>query len=124
MKLIKPIQAAIKNPLLGDTANDTINSEGGGETYVNNTIQAIITIFLVVAVIYFVWHFVMSAYHMISSNGDPKKYEEAQKSILYSLVGIILVFSVFGILKFAGILFGITSLADLSITWPTLTLSN
>lgn len=118
MKLINPIYAAIKNPLLDNSS--AITSEGGGETYVNNAIQSIITIFLIVAVIYFVWHFVMSAYHMISSNGDPKKYEEAQKSILYSLVGVILAFSVFGILKFAGALFGITALQSLKITWPTL----
>lgn len=121
MKLIQPIYAAITNPLLGE-ANDTINQEGGGETYVNNSIQAIITVFLIVAVIYFIWHFVMAAYHMISSNGDPKKWEEAQKSILYSLVGIILAFSVFGLLRFAGSLFGITALEDLSITWPSLSL--
>ena len=121
MNLIKPVYAAITNPMLGD-ANATINGEGGGETYVNNAIQAIITIFLVVAVIYFIWHFVMSAYHMISSSGDPKKFEEAQKSILYSLVGIILAFSVFGLLKFAGALFGITALQQLSITWPTLSI--
>ena len=118
MKLIKSVYAAIQNPLLDNSSE--ITSEGGGETYVNNTIQALITIFLIVAVIYFVWHFVMSAYHMISSNGDPKKYEEAQKSILYSLVGVILAFSIFGLLKFAGALFGITALQELSITWPTL----
>lgn len=120
MKLIKPAYAVIENRLLDNS--DAITSDGGGETYVNNAIQSIITIFLIVAVIYFVWHFVMSAYHMISSNGDPKKYEEAQKSILYSLIGIILAFSVFGILKFAGALFGIPSLQELSITWPTLSL--
>jgi hypothetical protein len=123
MNLLRPVYAAITNPMLGD-ANATINSKGGGETYVNNAIQAIITIFLVVAVIYFIWHFVMSAYHMISSSGDPKKFEEAQKSILYSLVGVILAFSVFGLLKFAGTLFGITALQQLSITWPSLSLSN
>lgn len=119
MKLIKPIYAQIKNPLLDNS--DAITADGGGEEYINNGIQAIITIFLVVAVIYFVWHFVMSAYHMISSNGDPKKYEEAQKSILYSFVGILLAFSVFGLLKFAGSLFGITALETLTITWPSLT---
>lgn len=118
MKLIKPLYAQIKNPILDNSAAITAN--GGGEEYVNKSIQAIITIFLIVAVIYFVWHFVMSAYHMISSNGDPKKFEEAQKSILYSLVGVILAFSVFGILRFAGSLFGITTLQTLTLSWPTL----
>jgi hypothetical protein len=116
---INTSDATIKNPLLPNSGDITASPEGA-ENYVNNAIQAIITIFLVVAVIYFIWHFVMSAYHMMSSNGDPKKFEEAQHSILHSLVGIILAFSVFGLLRFAGILFGIDALQNLSITWPTL----
>lgn len=118
MNIIKPIYAQIINPVINNSA--TINNDP--ESYVNNIVQAIITIFLTVAVIYFIWHFVMAAYHMISSNGDPKKFEEAQKSILYSLVGVILAFSVFGLLKFAGALFGITTLQTLTLTWPTFSL--
>jgi len=116
MNLIKPIYAQIINPVVNNSANINNNPD----VYVNNIIQSIITILLTVAVIYFIWHFVMSAYHMISSNGDPKKFEEAQKSILYSLVGVILAFSVFGVLKFAGTLFGITTLQSLKLTWPTI----
>lgn len=116
MNFIKPAYAVITNKVLDNSEAITSNPE----SYVNGTIQAIITIFLIVAVIYFVWHFVMAAYHMISSNGDPKKWETAQKSILYSLVGIILAFSVFAILKFAGTLFGISTLKNLQLTWPSL----
>jgi hypothetical protein len=115
ISLIKPILAQIENPVLNDPTVGT-NPEG----YVNGAIQAIISIFLLVAVIYFIWHFVMSAYHMISSNGDPKKWEEAQHSILYAFVGLILVFSVFAILKFVGIVFGIDGLQQLQLTWPKL----
>lgn len=116
MNIIKPIYAQIINPVVNNSANINNNPD----TYVNNIIQSIITILLTVAVIYFIWHFIMSAYHMMSSNGDPKKFEEAQKSILYSLVGVILAFSVFVVLKFAGSLFGITALQSLTLTWPTL----
>lgn len=115
INFIKPALAQITNPSLGDPSIGT-NPEG----YVNGVIQAIISIFLLVAVIYFIWHFIMSAYHMISSNGDPKKWEEAQKSILYAFVGIILVFSVFAVLKFVGIVFGIDGLQQLQLTWPKL----
>jgi hypothetical protein len=116
MTFIKSVYAVIKNPLLPNSEDITSNPEN----YTNNTLQAIITVFLIVAVIYFVWHFIMAAYHMISSNGDPKKWEESQRAILYSLVGIILAFSVFAILKFAGTLFGIPSLQNLQLTWPSL----
>lgn len=111
----KPILAQITNPVLDDPSIGT-----NPEAYVNTAIQTIISVFLLVAVIYFIWHFIMSAYHMISSNGDPKKWEEAQKSILYAFVGLILVFSVFAILKFVGTIFGIDSLAALKLEWPSL----
>ena len=115
INLVKPVFAQINNPVLNDPAIGA-----SPEVYVNNVIQAIISIFLLVAVIYFIWHFVMSAYHMISSNGDPKKWEEAQKGILYAGVGIVLVFSLFAVLKFVGTVTGVQGLKDLTITWPSL----
>ncbi len=116
MFFIKPLYAKIGNPLLPNS--DEISDQPSN--YVNNVIQSIFTIFFIVAVVYFIWHFVMAAYHMISSQGDPKKWEQAQKEILYSLVGIVIVFSIFAILKLAGTLFGISALETLEITWPSL----
>lgn len=115
MQIIKPL-FAISNPLLKDS--ETISTDP--ITYTNNVIQTIFNLFFIVGTIYFIWHVVMSAYHMISSQGDPKKWEEAQKSLTYSVVGIVTVFSIFIILKFIGIVFGITSLETLEIAWPTL----
>jgi len=60
----------------------------------------------------------MSAYHMIASQGDPEKWKTAQKSILHSLIGIFLVFSIFAILKFAGTILNIDGLSNLKVTWP------
>jgi len=114
--LIKPVYAVIGNPLLKDSASVTSNPQ----EYVNSVVQTIFSIFFIVAVIYFIWHFIMAAYHMISSNGDPKKWEESQKAILYALVGIVLVFSVFAILKFAGTIFGVPGLKNLELLWPSL----
>lgn len=118
MKLIKPIYA-ICNPIL-EKCDEVIDTgiASNPQAYTNKVLQTIISLFFLVAVIYFIWHFVMSAYHMISSNGDPKKYEEAQKSILYSIVGVVLVFSIFVILKLAGIVLGIPDI--LKISWPSL----
>lgn len=116
MKLIKSI-FAINNPILKNS--DTIAAEP--IKYTNSVIQTVFTLFLMVGTIYFIWHVVMSAYHMISSQGDPKKWEEAQKSLLYSIVGIMVVFSIFIILRFVGIVFGIESLSSLQIIWPTIT---
>lgn len=116
MKLIKPIQAAINNPVLNNSS--TIASQPGN--YVNNVIQTIITVFFIVGLFYFIWHFIMAAYHMISSQGDPDKWKNAQKSILHSLIGIFLVFTIFAVLRFIGTILGIQGLDKLRLTWPKL----
>jgi len=114
INLIKPVYAQIINPAIKNSA--TIVNQPGN--YVNNVIQAIFTIFFIVALFYFIWHFIMSAYHMIASQGDPEKWKTAQKSILHSLIGIFLVFSIFAILKFAGTILNIDGLSNLKVTWP------
>lgn len=116
LNLVKPAFAKITNKGIDNSSDISSNPEG----YVNTVIQAIINIFLIVGVVYFVWHLVMSAYRIIASNGDPKKYEEAQKGIINSFVGLFICFSIFGILKFVGTVFGITGLEDLTLTWPSL----
>ena len=113
---IKPIFAQINNPVIPNSAN--IVAQPG--TYVNSVIQSIISIFLVVAVLYFIWHFIMYAYHMIASQGNPDKWKEAQQAILYAFIGLILVFAIFAVLKFVGIVFGIPDLQNLRLTWPSL----
>lgn len=124
MYLTKPLYA-ICNPILEPGCNigsSESQISNNPIKYTNNVIQTIVTLFLIIGIIYFIWHFVMSAYHMISSQGDPKKWEEAQKSLTYSIVGVIVIFSIFVILKLIGIVFGIQDLVDLKITWPSLSL--
>ncbi len=116
MALNNFLLAQITNPVLNQSENISGNPTG----YVNNVIQSIISIFMIVGTVYFIWHFVMAAYHMISSNGDPKKWEESQKAILYSFVGIIVIFSLFAILKLVGTVTGVSGLKELKLTWPTL----
>lgn len=113
--LIKPAYAIINNPIIKDTTNVT-----QPKTYLNNVIQTIITVFFIVAVLYFIWNFVFAGIHMISSNGDPKKFESAQHQLVYALVGLMIVFSVFALLKFIGIVLGIPTLQNLILNLPSL----
>jgi heme O synthase-like polyprenyltransferase len=115
MKLIKPVLAKINNPVL---KNQDIAANSG--SYVNGVIQTFVSLLIIVGVIYFVINFILAGYHMISSQGDPKKFEEAQKSLTYSLLGIALIFIVFAIIKLIGYIFGIEGLDNLTITWPSL----
>jgi hypothetical protein len=106
----------ITNPLLKNNELQVTNPE----LYTNNVIQTVFSIFFLVAGIYFVWHIVMAGYHLISTEGDPKKLTVAKDQIAYALIGIIVIFSVFAILKFIGTITGIEGLEKLQILWPTL----
>lgn len=113
MFLIKPAYAEITNPLLKDSKAIATNPTG----YTNTVIQTLITVLFVFGIIFFVFQIIMSGYKMMSSQGDPKKTEEAQHSLTSSLVGLVIIFSIFVILKLVGTIFGI----DLQkITWPSL----
>jgi hypothetical protein len=115
MKLIKSVHAIVTNPVLN---NQKINDNPQG--YFNSAIQSVISVFFIFGLVYFIYHLVLSGYHMISSQGDPKKFEEAQKSLLYAFLGIIIIFSIFAIVKLVGTIFGIEGLGQLKISWPTL----
>lgn len=113
--LVKPAYATICNPILNNCSQVT-DPQG----YTNNIIQTIIGVFFFVAVLYFLWYFVMGGYHLISSSGDPKKFETSKDQLVHALLGLAIVFSVFAILKLVGTVFNIPGLGQLKINIPTL----
>jgi len=119
LSLIKPAYAVICNRLLDPdcSSSEQVNNPKG---YFSNVVQGVFSIFMLVAVIYFIWHFLMGAFHFIDSSGDPKKLEEAQKQLTYAFVGLFIAFSVFAVLKIIGHIFGVTALEDLFLVIPTL----
>jgi hypothetical protein len=106
----------ISNPLLKNGAQQVENPV----LYTNNVIQTVFSIFFIVGVIYFMWHFIMAGYHLISTEGDPKKLTTAKDQLTFALLGLIVIFSVFAILKFIGYVTGIDGLENLNIIWPSL----
>jgi len=113
--MIKTIHAVINNPLLPN--NDSVTNPVG---YTSNAIQTIFTLFMIVGVLYFVWHVVFAGYHFISSDGDSKKIQDAKTELTYAFVGIVVIFSVYAILKLFGTVFGIADLQQLRFALPTL----
>ena len=113
--LIKPAYAAICNKLIDPSCSGT--QTNNPQAYSNQIIQTIIDIFLIVGVVYFIWHFIMAGYHYMASQGDAKKIEESKHEITYAFVGLAVVFSVFAVLKFVGTVFGINIT---NINWPSL----
>ncbi len=113
---VSPVHAVISNPVI---TNGAVQATAP-ETYFNSVLQAVIAIFFIVGVIYFIWHIVFAGYHLIASEGDPKRWETAKNEIVYAFVGLFAIFSIFAIIKFVGTVLGITGLSNLTITWPTL----
>ncbi len=116
MSLTKTVYARITNPAVPGT----INIASDPVPYTNKVIQTILSIFIIISIVYFVFRFILGGLKIISSNGDPKKYEEAIDNIKYSLIGLVVIFSVFVIVKLLGTIFGISGLSGLSMPWPTL----
>ena len=92
MNLIPPVYAAVTNPVLPLSFVSTTDPCGATNTIIQT----------------------------IDSEGDPKKIEAAKNQFVYGLVGLTIIFSVFAILKIVGVIFGITGLDTLTLTWPSL----
>jgi len=107
---------AINNPLIKNSSAQTSDPTG----YLNNVIRTAISIFLIIGVLYFLMQLILAAFHMIASQGDSKKFEEARGSLTNSIIGLVIIFSVFALLKLIGTIFGISGLDVLRISWPSL----
>ncbi len=116
LQLIHPAYAVITNPVLPISQM----SANAPQAATNAIIQTIFSLFFIIAVLYFFYFIFLAGFHWIDSEGDPKKIDNARNQFLYGIVGITVIFSVFAILKVIGIVFGITGLDTLQLTWPKL----
>ena len=75
------------------------------------TLLSHLTQFLVVvaALLAFLF-FVYGGFKWLMSSGDKKKVEEAQKTLQYAIIGLVLVLLSFFIINFIGMLFGVSLL--------------
>ena len=119
LQLIKPALAVFCNSLIDPNcaASQQVTAP---KAYFNSVIQAVIGIFFIVTVLYFMWFIFMAGFHYIENNGDQKMIETAKNQLQYGIMGLVIVFSVFAILKFIGIVFGIPGLDTLQLQWPTI----
>lgn len=114
-QFIPPAFAQIENPLIRDAAHYAFPAR-----YTGNVLRTVISVFFVVGIIYFTWHFLMGAYHMIASEGDSKKVADAKNELEFTVVGLGIVFLVYVVLKVVGEVFGLQDLTNLEITIPSL----
>jgi len=113
--------APITNPLLRSDLRAMVETKGAGpDTFISLLINRIFMILLVIAVLIFIFFFIQGAYKIILSEGDKSKLEEGRKAITSAILGLVIIFLLFAILKLIGYIFGIPGLESLTLTWPTL----
>lgn len=98
-------QSPITNPLL----KDTIRTKTGVEFF-QSFIPNLITLGLIIGVIFFLFILIIGAIQWISSGGDKNALEGARSKITNAIVGIVVLFAVFAVLKLVGDFLGITIL--------------
>lgn len=108
------LDARIKNPLLpGDLQSPDANT--AAKVFQENIVGGVVGIFITFAVIFFVFQFLLGGIAWIMSEGDETKVKAARDKIQNALIGLVIVFSIYAIIKLIGYVFGITALEGLGI---------
>lgn len=94
----------IKNPLAPVLSPTSPDAALG---LLANIIVKLINIGLVIAAIVFFFVFLVGGIRWIMSGGDKAQIEAARNTIMNALVGLVIVFSLFAILKLIETLFGV-----------------
>ena len=94
----------ITNPALGSLTNQT------GVSFFQSLLPRIVTIGLIAGVLIFFFTLVMGAIQWISSGGDKQALEGARGKISNALIGLVILFAAFAIIKLIERFFGISIL--------------
>lgn len=98
--------SVIGNPVLGPTLQGFMKSEGGIAFFSNFLPRAVSLTFIIGALIFF-FMFVAGAIQWISSGGDKSSLESARGRITSAIIGLVLLFAAYAIIKFIGRFLGV-----------------
>ena len=96
----------IKNPVLGPTLQEFTQSEGGS-AFFSNFLPRLLTLAFIVGALIFFFMFISGAIQWISSGGDKQSLEGARGKITSAIVGLILLFAAYAIIRFLGSFLGV-----------------
>lgn len=113
-----PVRPAVAVALGDNMSSDSItnpvlNSNLQGKTglqFFQTFLPKLLTLGLIIGVLFFFFVLVVGAIQWISSGGDKNALEEAKHKITNAIVGIVILFSIFAILKLIENFFGISIL--------------
>lgn len=98
--------SGISNPVLKGTIIEAL-TQNQGTSVIGALISSLVTLMLIVGVIIFFFMLIMGAISWIASGGDKGALEAAKGKITNALIGIVLLFSTFAIIKLIETFFGI-----------------
>lgn len=101
--------SSINNPILNQNLQDIVQNQTAGAFFAL-FLPKLLTLGLIIGVLIFFFIVVIGAIQWISSGGDKNALEEAKHKITNAIVGIVILFSVFAIIKLIEDFFGISIL--------------
>ena len=104
--IIPPVYAALEVKPQGEDFNTLT------DVTAPNIISGAISLVLTISLIVFFFILVLGGIKWITSSGDEKKITTARAQITNALIGVILIFSVWGIINLIEAIFGISILTN------------
>lgn len=99
-------EGLIENPILGDKLREFFSKPDPGATFFNLFFRNLITLVLIAGSIIFFFVLMFGAISWITSGGDKAQIETARGRITAALIGLVIMFSVFAIIKVVETFFG------------------
>ena len=96
-----------------NTENQIKDSMFGNIESLGDLISAIIPYIFGLSGIILLLMIVMSGFQMLTSAGDPKAMESAQKRLTGALIGFIIIFTAYWIVQFIGRMLGIDAITNI-----------
>ncbi len=104
----QPVAAANTGTGATGALTDIQNTQSfGGQTDLSTTIKTAINLLLYVIGILAVVMLIVGGFKYTTSSGDPGKVDEAKKTILYAVIGLIVAILAFAIVNFVATQFGV-----------------
>lgn len=102
--MIKTAYAAseITNPVISDQIRNL-----GGSDYLSLLVKNLLTLFLIITGVVALFMLIIGGLRWILSAGDKAQLEGARSQITQALIGLVIVFCSFAIIKLVGSFFGI-----------------
>jgi Zn-dependent protease len=102
----------ITNPAVGN-----LGKSEGATSFIQKAIPAAISLAFLIGAIVFFFMLLMGGISWISSGGDKQKLEEARGRVSNAIIGLVILFATFAVIKIIGAFFHIDIL---NLTVPTL----